>query len=121
MEQLTIDCDALKKDYDDLQAQYQLCSTLNEELKNTNHSIIKEKQASIDQLSQQIDGMQHIHVELVEKQAVNERQRQEQKIEFDRFLQDTIDQYETKMKLLQSRQLFVDDVRSRSILLLFTF
>ncbi|CAF1284245.1 unnamed protein product [Rotaria sordida] len=108
-ETLKQDSQDLQNKYNDLQNEYEKYSTSNEQLKNTNDNIVNEKQALIDQLTKQINHMQQVQAELIEKQisqhADFERQHLEDKQIHEKLLKEKTDEYESKMQSMKSQYL----------------
>ncbi len=80
--------------------------TSNEQLKNTNDNIVNEKQALIDQLTKQINDMQQVQAELIEKQIKQHANFEQQQIEnnkiHEKLLKEKIDEYEKQIKMIKS-------------------
>ena len=114
------DLQELQSKYTQLQTDHQQHLTSNEQLKNTNDNIVNEKQAQIDQLTKQVEELEQVQLERLEKQAKqhseSERQQSDQKLVLEKSLQDKIEEYETKMKIMQSNILGVSD-RSTNVTL----
>lgn len=96
----------LQSKYTQLQTDHQQHLTSNEQLKNTNDNIVNEKQAQIDQLTKQVEELEQVQLERSEKQAkqysASERHQADQKLALEKSLHDKIEEYETKMKMMQS-------------------
>jgi len=108
----------LKKDFQDLQNKYtelqnecQKHLTSNEQLKNTNDNIVNEKQALIDQLTKQINDMQQVQGELIEKQIKQhtdfERQQIENRKIQEKLFKEKIDEYEKQIQLIKSNFIII--------------
>ena len=84
--------------YSDLQNECQKQLTSNEQLKNTTDNIVNEKQAVIDQLTKEINGMQQVQGELIEKQIKQHADFEEQ----EKVLQEKIQTYEKQIQSMKS-------------------
>ncbi|CAF3799451.1 unnamed protein product [Rotaria sp. Silwood1] len=115
-ETLKQDFQDLQNKYNELQNEYQKYSTSNEQLKNTNDNIINEKQRLSDQLTKQINDMQQVQVELIEKQinqhADFERQPLENKQIHEKLLKEKINEFESKIQPMKSEYLIETENRN---------
>ncbi|UJR09199.1 hypothetical protein I4U23_013447 [Adineta vaga] len=97
-EKLTAMNDKLQKEIEDLTNQ-------NKQLSNTtvdNNTESNDKQVVIDQLTKQIDDLQQMHTDLLEKQAHTIEQYQEEKKAQEKLMKDKIGEYEMKIALAKS-------------------
>ncbi|CAF3949096.1 unnamed protein product [Adineta steineri] len=108
-ETLKKDCQDLQNKYNDIQNECQKQITSNEQLKNTNDNIVNEKQALIDQLTKQINDMQQIQAELIEKQIKQHADFDQQRIENtnnqEKLYKDKTEEYEKDLVLMKSQYL----------------
>jgi chromosome segregation ATPase len=92
----------LQTKYSDLQTECQKHLTSNEQLKNTNDNIVNEKQALIDQLTAQINDMQQVQAELIEKQIKQHADFEQQQTANQKIFKDKIENYEKEIQSMKS-------------------
>ncbi len=76
-------------------------------MRNTNSNKTTEKDVLIDQLNNQLNDVQQMHMDLLEKQANKEEQYIEDKKAQEKIMQEKIHEYEMKMALMKSKFLLI--------------
>jgi hypothetical protein len=77
---------------------------MNETLKNELQDIQSQNNSTeIEELTQQVNDLQQMHLNLLEKQASREQQYAEEKQAQEKFYKEKTDEYEMKIALVKSK------------------
>jgi len=77
---------------------------MNETLKNELQDIQSQNNSTeIEELTQQVNDLQQMHLNLLEKQAIREQQYAEEKQAQEKFYKEKTDEYEMKIALVKSK------------------